>query len=86
MSLTVSLTNPSDATIDLLITEPKLVWKVVYHENPELAEMMCAPPKRPGFFARLFGARNEPEEATPLPPLSLAENEALDIWSTTTSN
>ena len=51
MSMIYTIQQASDATIDALLTNPALITSFLGVGKPP-------PPKRPGFFARLFGARD----------------------------
>ena len=64
----------SDATIERLQADPPLAWRVMDPENPDLeAKARAELQPRPGFFARLMGAKAEPPPAPP--PLELAPGE-----------
>ena len=64
----------SDATIERLHADPPLAWRVMDPENPDLeAKARADLQPRPGFFARLMGAKAEPPPAPP--PLELAPGE-----------
>ncbi|MEZ0333429.1 MAG: YfbM family protein [Gemmatimonadales bacterium] len=64
----------SDATIDRLHADPPLAWRVMDPERPEMeAKARADRQPRPGFLARLMGAR--PESAPPSPSLELAPGE-----------
>ena len=77
MGMTVSLASVSDATIARLLKDPPLVWQVFAPDDPEAfarALEEAAERSRPGFFARLFGARG-PVEAPPPASLTLSDGE-----------
>jgi hypothetical protein len=64
----------SDATIERLHADPPLVWRVMDSESPEMeAKDRAELQPRPGFFARLMGAKADPPPAPP--PLELAPGE-----------
>lgn len=81
--MTVSLAAVSDATIERLLADPPLVWLVFAPDDPEAYERAraeAAHRAKPGFIARLFGAR-APADQPPPTPLSLqdGEGELADI-------
>jgi hypothetical protein len=64
----------SDATIERLHADPPLAWRVMDPESPDLeAKARAELQPRPGFFARLMGAKAEPPPAPP--PLELVTGE-----------
>ena len=64
----------SDATIERLHADPPLAWRLLDPALPEReAEARAERQPRPGFFARLRGAKTEPPP--PPPPLELAPGE-----------
>lgn len=81
MGMVLGLAPLSDETIERLLADPPLVWAVIVPDDPEFlqnARLKAAARKRPGFFARLFGASPRAEDAQPTPapePLVLREGE-----------
>jgi hypothetical protein len=64
----LAIYSVSDATIERLHADPPIAWRVMDPELPEReAEARAERQPRPGFFARLMGAKIEP----PPPPLPL---------------
>jgi hypothetical protein len=64
----------SDATIERLHADPPLIWRVMDSESPEMeAKDRAELQPRPGFLARMMGAKAEPPPAPP--PLALAPGE-----------
>jgi hypothetical protein len=71
----LAIYSVSDATIDRLHADPPLAWRLMDPERPELeAKARADRQPRPGFFARLMGAKIEPPPQPP-PPLELAPGE-----------
>ncbi len=64
MGMYVGLASLSEASINKLHADPPLVWLVVAPDDSEAVARARGALKRPGFLARLFGARAE----TTLPP------------------
>ena len=79
MSMVVSLSSLRDATIERLLADPPLVWQVIAPDDSEAYERArreADERERPGLFARLFGARTQPDApTTPRPPLELTDGE-----------
>jgi hypothetical protein len=74
MGMYLAIYAVSDVTIERLHTDPPLAWRVMDPEMPELeAKARAELQPRPGFLARLRGARTEPPTAPP--PLELAPGE-----------
>ena len=86
MSMVLSLTSVSDATIRRLIADPPLVWTVLAPDDPEpydRARREATERKKPGLVSRLFGARVRVDEPPVPPPAPLAlsdgEGDLVDI-------
>jgi hypothetical protein len=82
MGMGLSLGSVSDATIQRLLADPPLIWQVVAPDDSEMydrARREADARSRPGFLARLFGARpaDDPTSATPAPPLALSAGEGV---------
>jgi hypothetical protein len=70
----LAIYSVGDATIERLHADPPIAWRVMDPELPEReAEARAERQPRPGFFARLMGAKIEPPP--PPPPLELAPGE-----------
>jgi hypothetical protein len=66
----------SDATIQRLLADPPLVWKVIAPDDPEAyenARQLETDRLKPGFVSRLFGAKAP--AAPPVAPLTLGDGE-----------
>jgi hypothetical protein len=78
MGMRLSVASLSDATIQRLLNDPPLVWQVLSPDDPEPFERSlreAAERARPGFVARLFGARTRVEEPRRPEPLTLNDGE-----------
>ncbi len=73
MGMTYVLKQASDATIQTLLANPVLITDFLFGDDLEQPESL-APRKPPGFFARLFGARD--------PSAELATTASLDKFET----
>ena len=74
MGIYLAIYSVSDATIERLHADPPIAWRVMDPELPEReAQARSDRQPRPGFFARLMGAKVEPPP--PPPPLQLALGE-----------
>ena len=74
MGIYLAIYSVSDATIERLHADPPLAWRVMDPELPEReAKARAERQPRPGFFARLMGAKAEPPPAPP--PFELAPGE-----------
>jgi len=74
MGMYLAIYALSDATIDRLHADPPLAWRVMDPERPEVeAKARADRQARPGFLARLMGAK--PEPVPPPPSLDLAPGE-----------
>lgn len=70
----LAIYSVSDATIERLHADPPLAWRIMDPDVPAReAEARAERLPRPGFFARLMGAKVEPP--SPPPPLELAPGE-----------
>ena len=83
MGMVAAFASVSDATLERLLADPPLVWLVLAAEHPEAyeeARKREADDAKPGFVARLFGAK-APQTKSPAAPLTLGdgEGEAGDI-------
>ena len=64
MGIYLAIYSVSDATIERLHADPPLAWRVMDPELPEReAKARAERQPRPGFFARLMGAKAEPPPA-----------------------
>jgi hypothetical protein len=83
MGMVLGLVRLRDETIERLIADPPLVWKVIAPDDPEAYERArheADRPRKPGFFSRLFGAPPPPTEPPrPVRPLELADDEGADV-------
>jgi uncharacterized protein DUF1877 len=78
MSMVVSLSSLRDETIERLLADPPLVWRVIAPDDVEAYERACreaADRARPGLFSRLFGARTPPNAPSTPAALELTEGE-----------
>lgn len=66
MGMIFCLATASDDTIAKVHNDPRLIYRAIYNDDPEIYEELLAPPKKPGFLARLFGAKEV--DAPPPPP------------------
>lgn len=76
MGMVTAFAGVSDATIQRLLADPPLVWKVIAPENPEAyenARQLEIDRAKPGFVSRLFGAKAPPP--APVAPLTLGDGE-----------
>ena len=74
MGIYLAIYSVSDATIERLHADPPLTWRIMDPERPEReAEARAERQPRPGFFARLMGAK--PEPPPPPPPFELTPGE-----------
>ena len=82
MGMVLGLIRLRDETIERLIADPPLVWKVIAPDDPEAYERArreADRPKKPGFFSRLFGAPPPTEPPRSVRPLELAADEGADV-------
>ena len=76
MGMVAAFAGVSDATIQRLLADPPLVWKVIARDNAEAyenARKLETDRTRPGFVSRLFGAKAP--AAAPVAPLTLGDGE-----------
>ena len=74
MGIYLAIYSVSDATIERLLADPPLAWRVMDPEQPEReAKARADRQPRPGLFARLMGAKAEPPPAPA--PFELAPGE-----------
>ena len=80
MGMVLQLTTVSDATIELLLADPPLVWQLVAPDEPEFydnARLEDSP--QPSFLGRLLGKKNPPPARPPDLTLSPAEGKSTDL-------
>jgi len=77
MGMVLSLCTLSDATIDRVLADPPLIWRVVAPGDPEAYAEACARQGRRGCLAGLFGRKPAPAPAVPPPELQLGADEGL---------
>ena len=76
MGMVAAFASVSDATIQRILADPPLVWRVIARDNPEAyenARKLEADRAKPGFVSRLFGAKAPP--TPPAAPLTLGDGE-----------
>lgn len=82
--MVLSLTQLHDDTIERLLADPPLVWLVVSPDDPsayERSRQAANAPAKPGFIARMFGAK--PAPAPPpkdVAPFALREGEGAESY------
>ena len=76
MGMVAAFAGVSDATIQRLLADPPLVWKVISPEHPEAyenARRAETDRTKPGFVSRIFGAKAPP--AAPVASITLGDSE-----------
>ena len=76
MGMALALHTISDENISKVLADPPLIWRVIAPEDPEMYEQ-ARTQKRPGFLARLFGAKPAEGKADLL-ELARADGEGLE--------
>lgn len=61
MGMVLALVSIDDESIEKLMADPPLIWKVLAPDDPQMYEAERTPEKKPSWFSRLFGAKDEPE-------------------------
>ena len=78
MGMRVSVASLGDATIQRILKDPPLVWQILAPDDPEPFERAlrdAAERGKPGFVARLFGARPRVDESPRPALLALSDGE-----------
>ena len=68
-----------DETIEKILADPPLVWRVVEPDNAQIYLREIGQSKAPGFFEKLFGSKREWPPRVPSFELSEAEHQEFDL-------
>ena len=80
MGMVALVTQLNDETMERLIADPPLVWRVIAPDDLPMYERARAEagPRKPGFVARLFGAQSPPPAA--VAPFALGDGEGKETY------
>ena len=79
MGMVTSVQRLKDETIDRLLAEPPLIWRLLAPDDPDIYLETAFEASDPGFFAKLLGKK--PSAApTEAPDLQLSEDEGADAY------
>ena len=76
MGMCLTLRSVSDKNINLIISSPPLVWRLIAPDEPEMY-IDCINEDNRGFLAKLFGTKKT-TEVTPVPELDFIEGENIE--------
>jgi Domain of unknown function (DUF1877) len=77
MSMILALATARDATLERLLSDPPLVWRVIAPDNLEAYEEARRSAPQRSLLARLFGKRSSDAEGSGAPDLTLEDGEGL---------